>query len=768
METKTTWDKLVSNKELCRIKKSRTKTYYEKKDWSSALSDLQKDGWIPYREYKDKRYVGVRKNKAFDEQFEDQVWCLFYSLGFKAMNSDRHFVIQYDSENGSFTQQIDVLAIDEETILVVECKAAQKIKDGRFKTEIEAFRGKSIGIRKELLKRYPGAKVKFIWATQNYIISEEDRDRLKGSNNEEEIILFSEAEIKYYENLAQYLGTSARYQLLGALFANTKIKNMDTNVPAIEGRMGGHTYYSFSIEPEKLLKIGYVLHRSQANSSLMPTYQRLIKHKRLLEVRGFVEEGGFFPNSIIISIDTNGKGLTFDRAKSQVDGAISKIGILHLPQKYRSAYIIDGQHRLYGYSDSKYSETNSIPVVAFVDLDRSQQLRLFMEINENQKAVSKTLRNLLTVDMDWDSDDLNNQRKALRAHIAQRLGEDTSSPLYKRVILEENEETKNPIKCITIEAIQNALKACHFFNVYKNNKLIRNGTFDGGTNDSSFSLFYPVLLGCLNYFKRHLDAEWEKGEADNGLLTINSAIGGIIRVIDDIVNFLVNIKRINPLIDKKVDIVDNICFYLSAVVKFYESMSDEQRTALRKSYGGGGVIELWRNFQKSINAFENAFCPDGMAKYFDDKAKKFNTVTYEYIMEIEMFMKKDFRELLMSKYGRISDDWFRLGVPQSVYVDAATRAAEENAKRPIGAVEVMPWDKLYLIDYRKIALYGSNWSELFENKYGDDIKGNKEVRTEWMVKLGNIRNIVDHRYCVSEEQSEYVRRIYNWIVKTQS
>ena len=27
--------------------------------------------------------------------------------------------------------------------------------------------------------------------------------------------------------------------------------------------MGGHTYYSFSIEPEKLLKIGYVLHKLQ-------------------------------------------------------------------------------------------------------------------------------------------------------------------------------------------------------------------------------------------------------------------------------------------------------------------------------------------------------------------------------------------------------------------------------------------------------------------------------------------------------------------------
>lgn len=106
-------------------------------------------------------------------------------------------------------------------------------------------------------------------------------------------------------------------------------------------------YYSFSIEPEKLLKIGYVLHRNEANSSMKPTYQRIIKKKRLNEVREFINNGGYFPNSIIISLDTEGKGLVFDQASQKIDNTISRIGILHIPKKYRSAYIIDGQHRLY-------------------------------------------------------------------------------------------------------------------------------------------------------------------------------------------------------------------------------------------------------------------------------------------------------------------------------------------------------------------------------------------------------------------------------------
>ena len=40
----------------------------------------------------------------------------------------------------------------------------------------------------------------------------------------------------------------------------------------------------------------------------------------------------------------------------------------------------------------KYASTNTVPVVAFVDLERTEQIKLFMDINENQKAVPKSLR----------------------------------------------------------------------------------------------------------------------------------------------------------------------------------------------------------------------------------------------------------------------------------------------------------------------------------------------------------------------------------------
>ena len=69
---------------------------------------------------------------------------------------------------------------------------------------------------------------------------------------------------------------------------------------------------------------------------------------------------------------------------------------------------------VFSYSDTKYGAKDVVPVVVFHDMDKETQMRLFFEINENQKAVSKRLRVSHEGDMLWDSDDYNERRTALR------------------------------------------------------------------------------------------------------------------------------------------------------------------------------------------------------------------------------------------------------------------------------------------------------------------------------------------------------------------
>ena len=762
-DTKTKWETIVSGDDLAKARTLRGKTFAEAKERRIALPELIEEGWEEYKSYKNNKFVGVRKNKKFDEVFEDRVWSLFARLGFTHMNKDRYFEMSYDYQNPNITQQIDVFAADDETVIIVECKAAESIKDGVFKKQLEAYHGQMDGLRREAQKKFPKAKVKFIWATHNYIISPADQAKMR----EWDIVHFSDAVINYYYELAKHLGTCARFQLLGNLFANQEIRNMDDKIPAIQGEMGGHKYYSFSIEPDRLLKIGYVLHRNEANKNMMPTYQRLIKKKRLTEVQRFINAGGYFPNSLIISIDTGGKGVQFDRAGTQVEGALSRLGVLHLPKKYRSAYIIDGQHRLYGYSDSDYATTNCIPVVAFVDLDRQEQIKLFMDINENQKAVPKTLRVTLNADMLWDSSDFNERRQALRSKIAQMFGEEETSPLMGRVVVGEDE--KSPIKCITVEAIQTALKKCNFMTQYgKKNAIIKDGTFDVGTNQGTCDLLYPFLEECLRYVKDAAGEEWERGDSNDGMLTMNRGIQAVIRVINDIVNLLVERKEITPKLQKTEELVKQVSFYLDPLNDYLNHLTQQERKDLRGYFGGGADTRFWRAFQREIAKVRTDFNPDGLKEYWENEAKTFNADSMTYLRAIESWVKKTVQTALSDTYG---DNWEIKGLPKPIYKRAKSVADERNYDSIAagdGSNTITVWDCVTLKECKEIVTVGSHWTDLFEEKLTrpeeSKLSGGKSARTKWIEQVEVLQNKLNMpSYSVTTAEFDFIKAVYAWI-----
>lgn len=755
------WDGLVPADGITSALTERQNPFIFEKVHVELVEKYKKEGWEVCKELK--KVVKLRKPKPFDVNFEDEVWALFAKLGFNFLNRDRQFRVPY-SDDFSLTQQMDVFAADDETILLVECKSADGgPKKGYFKETIEAIGGKKEGIHKTLRKLFPKSKhkVKFIFATNNYLLSDNDKERLDNFG----IIHFDEEAVQYYMDLSRHLGLSAKYQLLGNLFQGQTIPELDNMVPAIQGKMGGFTYYSFSIEPEKLLKIGYVLHRSKANKKLMPTYQRLITKKRLKAIKEFVDEGGFFPNSIVINICCNGKPLRFDRANTQVETAVSKVGVLHLPKVYRSAYIIDGQHRLYGYASSKYKTSNSIPVVAFVDLERQDQLKLFMQINENQKAVPKNLRNTLNSDLLWDSESLIDRVKALKLQLAQDLGEEKISPLYDRVVVGENPSTDT--RCITIESIKIGLDRSNFFGEFSKNAIKEDGTFYKGDNDETYAALFPYIIGCFEHIKEALPDDWEKGEAANGYLSINAGIESFIRIFSDIIDHMVQEKTVSPKSESSASLVKEASFYLDPIISHFKKLSNEQKTDLKKSYGTAGKTRYWRQLQKIIHDARKNFNPDGLQKYWSDEEKTFNDESFKIIREIETSLKSDFRERLISHYGK--ENWFKKGVPPQVQDEATLRATQHNREVDDSSDEKEPWDKLNIIDYRKIAVYGANWRDVFEKAYtrpGEEkMNGGKEEKTKWMQKLEKIRNQNFHSYSVKKEEYDFLLELNDWLIK---
>lgn len=759
---RTDWNIMVTDKELSSVKGLRKKIDISRKILTSDLPKMVDEGWEKSKEYKGNRYVSVSKEKPIEERFEDQVWLLFLNMGFSSLNKCQ-LPVSYNFHDDSLKEIINVMAVDDETVLVVKTHASDKVEEVSFKEEITSYCDHIDGIRKEIYKQYPNRKIKFIWTTHNYITNRRDLGLLEKAG----VAFFNDSTIEYYSDLAKHLGSCSRYQLLGSLFANQEIKNMDDRVPAIQGKMGGYTYYSFSIEPERLLKIGYVLHRSEANQNMMPTYQRIIKKKRLQDVRSFINNGGYFPNSIIISIDTAGKGLLFDLSPTKVDGTISKIGVLHIPKMYRSAYIIDGQHRLYGYSDSDYASTNTIPVVAFVDLDRTEQIKLFMDINENQKAVPKSLRVTLNADMLWESDDFGERRQAMRSKIAQMLGEEPTSPLRSRVVIGENETTAD--RCITVEAIQSALKKCHFFNLYgRKNTLIKEGTFDCNDNQESCDLFYPFIEKCFLFMREASLVEWDKGDRDSGMLTINRGIQAVIRVIDDVVNMLVEKNMISPMTQDLDDMFGLIKYYLKPLADYINKLTPEQRKDLRGYFGGGADTRFWRAYQKAIADARPDFQPDGLAEYWMNETKMYNDETSSMLEEIEKRVKTIVCERLEEFYG---DSWLIKGLPKNIYTRAKSEADNEhyeNIANDGEDKEVPIWDYVSLLECRAIVTNSGNWSSLFSDVFirpeEEKISGGKEPKTEWIVRINTIMNkLQKDSYSVPVDDYSFVKSVYDWI-----
>lgn len=213
------WDQILEENKIRSSITKRAKDSIVESIKANFLDAYLSENWVIDKKFA--RTIRMRKPKSHDLIFEDRVWSLVAKLGFKVLNKDRNFRLPYSSDR-SLTQQIDVFAADKETILLIECKSCDgDPKRGNFKTDIEAIGGKKEGLIKELRKVFKDTKpkFKFIFATNNYILSEPDKERLENYG----ITHFDEEQIEYYLGLVKHLGNSARFQFLGNLFEGQEI-----------------------------------------------------------------------------------------------------------------------------------------------------------------------------------------------------------------------------------------------------------------------------------------------------------------------------------------------------------------------------------------------------------------------------------------------------------------------------------------------------------------------------------------------------------------
>ena len=663
--------------------------------------------------------VGIPKDK--DIIFENKLWCLFYKMGFKKFNADRKFEIPYADGKGC-SKQIDVFCCDDETVLVVECKSGYS--SSSLKENVESYVGIIDGIRNSIKKELGrNLNIAFIYATEGYTFSEVDENRFMNIRGPH--CHFDEKMIENYYQLVNQIGAAAKYQLLGLLFKDVKIKNFDNKVPAIEGKMGGVTYYSFVMKPSQLLKIAYVLHRNNINSTddMMPSYQRIIKKERLLKIREFINNKGFFPNSIIVSIrtdNTSEKKLNFEPAQGQSKETLARIGTVLLPQKYQSAYVIDGQHRLYGYSDTKYEDSNSIPVIAFVNMEKEDQVQMFMDINENQKAVPKVLRDTLEADLLYESKNYTLVSKSIKKRIAMKLGEKS----VLKGMVQTGENPGGNSAPLSIESIYKALNKTSFFNAYdKNNTIKKPGYFDYGCKisedkDKTENTIFELINWSLKNIKNELSTKWND---DSGFMVTNNTIHAIICLIGDMVDLCYSngiIDEIHPDL-KKVE--TNINKYINDLINVLNSFDSTMNKQIREKRGEPGLKEVWQKIGSLMYKLDEEFNPDWMQEYIDQYCQDNKEEASQILSDIKYCLIQNIRCGLKN----IDEYNWHLSLIKPNLLDSLTSKLHSIQKEYLQRHETYKGDCLDVADFedlKDLVHSFSNWSTFGKKMLGNTDK----------------------------------------------
>lgn len=590
--------------------KFRKKTHEERSASFNEAEVLKTQGWVELVSLKTR--VRLQKKKDLGTAFEDKIWAMFYDLGFRCLNRDEHLVIKWGEGDGDH-KQVDVLAVGDDAIFVVECKSANKAATSiSFKSVIDGIELHKEGIIKSLRQVFGDKKVKFILATENYRVGVEDSKRME----EKKIFHLNENAYRYFQGLIKSYKSCVNYQFHGLMFKNELISSQRVRIPAIKGKMGGHDYYMLSIEPEILLKMGFVLHRTKVNDSMAPTYQRLLSAKRLPKITEFIKNGGYFPNSLIVNFDTTGGSkmkIQFDQASNTSDDSNSKIGMLSIPNAYGIAYIIDGQHRLYGYADAgPYKQTNTIPVVAFANMESREQLQIFMDINENQKAVSKNLRLDLEEDINWDSKQVNSRLKALRSSIIKALSADSASVLANKISVGEDSADLN-FPPFDNGLLQSSLLPRATQQTYTKDTDVcmyntQNLNHDKAMTDSKKRIT-AFIRECYNYIHDELDEQLFKD-----FIMCNRGTYAFIALLGSINKHLVRLGEIEQFaaLDTRMEAMKP---YLDIFVNYLCNLPAADENELRFIRGQEAERTWLCRFQNSIHEIQNEFNPEGLDRW---------------------------------------------------------------------------------------------------------------------------------------------------------
>jgi DGQHR domain-containing protein len=743
---------------LSSIARSKARDFESKTVHPKTLEDYLPKGWV--EDQPNLRSVRLKRPKSAGVLLEDRVWTLMYKLGFPLLSGERGAqLVLNPKEKESPKTQIDVVAIDEDVAVAIECKtSATFAKRNDFIEELAKHvqnRPRFAAAVRADFGVEPKRQPVFAMFLQNAELSDKDQIRAK----EASVALLDENDLAYYEGLVAHLGPAAKYQFLADCLPGKPITGLGINVPAVKAKMGGHNCYTFSISPDYLLKISYVSHRLKGRASDVDTYQRMMTKSRLNKIREYINEDGIFPTNIVINLE---KGtVNFEKAhqeeKENNDLEVGILGWLRVKPAYKSAWIIDGQHRLYAYSGLERAAKARVAVLAFEGLAPSKQAQLFIDINAKQKHVKQSLLLELYAELHCDSEKIAERVSAVISKAVQELGADKKSPLFGRI--QTADDSKNELRCISITGLFGALDRSDLFLArIKGDEVLEYGPLWAGTNEKSFKRTVYVLREWFSFISKPAWDWWEKGSGEGGGLAMNDPIIACMVALRNVMEHLESGKLRLRDLDAD-ELLGLIKPHGEAIGNYLANLSEDERKVFRDKRGVQGQTWRRRQYEKAIKTKFPTFNPEGLDEYIEGEKAQTTQRAKQAIDHIEMMLQRIILEELKRECGSDENEWWMVGIPKAVRMKVSQRHEDDDNKR--GGKEFY----FDLIDYKHIAAYSQNWP-LFEPILGFG-KGGKDKKLAWLDYVNEKRKLVAHASAavvLPVEDLTRLQEIDQWLV----
>jgi DGQHR domain-containing protein len=227
---------------------------------------------------------------------------------------------------------------------------------------------------------------------------------------------------------------------------------------------GKHRFYTIAMPSGILARCCIVEPRAR---NPREGFQRLLDEKRAQDIADYIDSFGTIPSSIILSAQPEAE-LQYVRKTRTVKFNVTP----------RSFLIIDGQHRVYGFSLAK--SVMRVPVVIYSGLTRPEECRIFIDVNTKQRPVPNEL--LLDIKRLAETE---TDSEALMKDAFDYFNQDGASPLLG--LMSPTERRQGRISRVTFNA---ALKQVL-------------PTFADNDADTVYQILSAYLHACISGLRTH-------------------------------------------------------------------------------------------------------------------------------------------------------------------------------------------------------------------------------------------------------------------------